>query len=70
MISVQANTVVTAAVKRVTEFNRRTLDAMAARLYFYLSLSHEHLGTLSDIRRCVAVPRHLSKLINLEFWRV
>lgn len=56
MISVQANTVVMAAVKRVTEFNRRTLDAIAARLYFYLSLTHEHLGTLSDIRRCVAVP--------------
>jgi len=49
--SVQANEVVTEAVQRVTEFNRRTLDAIAARLYFYLSLTHEHLGTLSDIRR-------------------
>ena len=47
----QANVVVTAAVKRIMEFNRRTLDAIAARLYFYLSLTHEHLGTLSDIRR-------------------
>ena len=43
----------TVAVKRVTEFNRRTLDAIAARLYFYLSLTHEHSGTLSDIRRWV-----------------
>ena len=49
----QAQAVVTVAVKRVTEFNRRTLDAIAARLYFYLSLTHEHSGTLSDIRRWV-----------------
>lgn len=49
----QANDVVTAAVKRVMDFNRRTLDAIAARLYFYLSLTHEYLGTLSDIRRLV-----------------
>ena len=51
--ALQAQAVVTVALKRVAKFNRRTLDAIAARLYFYLSLTHEHSGTLSDIRRWV-----------------
>lgn len=48
----QAKEVVTAGVKRLADFNRRTLDGLAARLYFYYSLVHEHTGTLAVIRRC------------------
>lgn len=48
----QAKEVVTAGVKRVADFNRRTLDGLAARLYFYYSLAHEQTNTLADIRRC------------------
>ena len=40
-----------AGVQRVAEFNRRTLDGLAARLYFYYSLAHERTGTLAEIRR-------------------
>lgn len=46
----------TAGVKRLADFNRRTLDGLAARLYFYYSLVHEHTGTLADIRRCCIAP--------------
>ena len=48
---VQAKAVAAAGVQRVAEFNRRTLDGLAARLYFYYSLAHERTGTLADIRR-------------------
>lgn len=39
------------AVARVGQFNRRTLDVIAARIYFYYSLSYEHAGELASIRR-------------------
>mmetsp|Transcript_36363 Transcript_36363/g.83565 ORF Transcript_36363/g.83565 Transcript_36363/m.83565 type:complete len:508 (+) Transcript_36363:73-1596(+) len=41
-----ANTVVT----WVKTFNRRSLDVLAARAYFYLSLAYEKNGRFSDIR--------------------
>jgi len=47
----QAKALVTEALKRLAGFNRRTLDALAARLYFYYSWAHECTGTLADIRR-------------------
>ncbi len=47
----QARTVADNAVARVGQFNRRTLDVIAARIYFYYSLSYEHLGELASIRR-------------------
>lgn len=47
----QAKEVATAAVQRLGSFNRRTLDVLAARIYSYLSLTHERTGTLSSIRR-------------------
>ena len=50
----QAKAVAAAGVKRMGDFNRRTLDGLAARLYFYLSLAHERTGTLPQIRRCAA----------------
>ena len=49
----QAKEVATEALKRLREFNRRTLDGLAARLYFYFSWAHECTGTLSEIRRWV-----------------
>jgi len=38
------------AVDRIRQFNRRTMDALAARVYFYYSLSHERFGALEDAR--------------------
>ena len=43
------------AVEHANSLNRRTLDVLAARAAFYLSLSHERLGTLASLR-----PRLLS----------
>ena len=51
--SLQAKQLAHAAVARVSEFNRRTLDGLAARLYFYLSFAYEKTGSLSDIRRYI-----------------
>ena len=48
---VQAKEVTTAAVQRLSEFNRRTLDTLAARIYFYYSWSYECCNSLSEIRR-------------------
>lgn len=45
-----ARTLAHAAVERLSQFNRRTLDPLAARIYFYLSLCHEQAGTLAEIR--------------------
>lgn len=52
----QAKEVTTAAVQRLSEFNRRTLDTLAARIYFYFSWSYECCNSLSDIRRWVMLP--------------
>ena len=49
--TMQAKELTTAAVKRLSEFNRRTLDALAARIYFYYSWSYECCNSLSEIRR-------------------
>ncbi len=37
-------------MQRLRDFNRRTLDVIAARIYFYLSWAHENAGSLADIR--------------------
>jgi 26S proteasome regulatory subunit N3 len=39
-----------AAVKRLQQLNRRTLDVLAARVYYYYSYSHELTDSLVDIR--------------------
>lgn len=54
-ICVQLQGVSDAAVEHANTLNRRTLDVLAARAAFYLSLSHERLGTLASLR-----PRLLS----------
>jgi 26S proteasome regulatory subunit N3 len=46
----QAKVCSSAAIKRLQQFNRRTLDVLAARLYFYYSLSYERTNSLADIR--------------------
>ena len=51
LLILQAKEVTTAAVQRLSEFNRRTLDTLAARIYFYFSWSYECCNSLSDIRR-------------------
>lgn len=42
--------VTTRALERLSAFNRRTLDVIAARLYSYHSWAYECLGKLEDIR--------------------
>jgi hypothetical protein len=59
-LSLQAKALVTEALKRLAGFNRRTLDALAARLYFYYSWAHECTGTLADIRRWRPWPPRLA----------
>ncbi|GFR43460.1 hypothetical protein Agub_g4543 [Astrephomene gubernaculifera] len=59
-----ARSVADAALARLAHFNRRTLDVIAARIYFYYSLSYEHTGELASIRSTLlalhrtAVLRH------------
>ena len=45
-------------MQRIAEFNRRTLDALAARVYFYWAWTTEKTGELSNIRgRLLALHR-------------
>ena len=48
----QAKTVADAALAFLAGFNRRTLDMIASRIYFYFSLAHERTDSLAAIRRC------------------
>jgi tetratricopeptide (TPR) repeat protein len=52
---VQLQVVADAGVEHARTHNRRTLDVLAARTAFYLSLAHERLDTLATLR-----PRLLS----------
>jgi len=60
----KAKIVAEKAVARAGAFNRRTLDAIAARIYFYYSLAYESTGNLAEIRSTLlglhrtAVLRH------------
>ena len=38
-------------LQRLSSFNRRTLDAFAAKVYFYYSLAHERFGNIRDARQ-------------------
>lgn len=48
---VQAREVADTAVGLLKEHNRRTLDVIAARIYFYYSWAYECLGQLAAVRR-------------------
>ena len=47
----QAARLSTATVERLDTFNRRTLDGLASRVYFYYAWSHECLDQLAGIQR-------------------
>lgn len=40
----------TALVERIRSFNRRSLDLLASKAFFYFSLSYERIGKLENIR--------------------
>lgn len=46
----EAKTCASAGIARLKNLNRRTLDVLASRLYFYYSLSYELTGDLAEIR--------------------
>ncbi|KAF3796497.1 putative 26S proteasome non-ATPase regulatory subunit 3 [Nymphaea thermarum] len=46
----EAKSCASAAIVRLKQLNRRTVDVLAARLYFYYSYSYELTGSLSEIR--------------------
>jgi len=46
----QAKEVSIKALQRLSTLNRRTLDTIAARIYFYYAWSHEQTGQLADVR--------------------
>lgn len=48
--NLQAKTVANLAIKRIQTYNRRTLDSIAARVYFYFSLAYERSNELNAIR--------------------
>ncbi|KAK9818845.1 hypothetical protein WJX81_007258 [Elliptochloris bilobata] len=63
----EAKEVATAALKRLGEYNRRTLDGLAARLYFYFSWTHECTGTLSEIRSLLLALHRTAVLRHDEY---
>eukprot|EP00967_Tisochrysis_lutea_P120740 scaffold198279_cov28-Tisochrysis_lutea.AAC.1 len=60
----QAKEVSIKALQRLSTLNRRTLDTIAARIYFYYAWSHEQTGQLADVRRCV--PLRMSALMAVN----
>eukprot|EP00878_Enallax_costatus_P015837 GHUV01016597.1.p1 GENE.GHUV01016597.1~~GHUV01016597.1.p1 ORF type:complete len:401 (+),score=128.17 GHUV01016597.1:196-1398(+) len=60
----QACEVADTAVSLLKEHNRRTLDVIGSRIYFYYSWAYECMGALADVRstlmaaHCTAVLRH------------
>lgn len=38
-------------LSKVKELNRRTLDVLAAKLFFYYSVCHSCIGSFSDIQK-------------------
>lgn len=53
LLMMQAKACSSASIARLKNLNRRTVDVLASRLYFYYSLSYELTGDLSEIRGCV-----------------
>ncbi|KAK9819846.1 hypothetical protein WJX72_003182 [[Myrmecia] bisecta] len=63
----EAKAVSSAAVKRLSEFNRRTLDGLGARIYFYFSWAHESTNTLGEIRSTLLALHRTAVLRHDEF---
>lgn len=60
----QLLSVTTAAVEYLKRINRRTLDVLASRIYFYYSLAHEKQDTLDTIRRCASPANSRGHLLD------
>lgn len=56
----QAKACSSASIARIKNLNRRTIDILASRLYFYYSLSYELTGDLAAIRGYVFVSASLN----------
>ena len=52
----------TEAVHRIKQFNRRTMDSLAARVYFYYSLAFERFGSFEDARETLLALYRTSAL--------
>ena len=52
-------------MSKVTSHNRRTLDMLAAKCYFYHSRAYEITGQLDKIRRCVKTVLTVLLKINI-----
>lgn len=46
----QAKACSSSSIARLKNLNKRTVDVLASRLYFYYSLSYELTGDLAEIR--------------------
>lgn len=55
----QAKACSSAGIACIKNINRRTIDVLASRLYFYYSLSYELTGELAAIRGYVVVTATL-----------
>lgn len=59
----QLLSVTNAVVPYIRKLNRRTLDILAARLFFYYSLAHERAGELQTIRPTL-LELHSTAVLN------
>ncbi|CAH8386260.1 unnamed protein product [Eruca vesicaria subsp. sativa] len=55
-----------ASIARLKSLNKRTVDVIASRLYFYFSLSYEMTGDLSEIRGTLLALHHSATLRHDE----
>ncbi|CAH8252936.1 unnamed protein product [Arabidopsis lyrata] len=55
-----------ASIARLKNVNRRTIDVIASRLYFYYSLSYEQTGDLAEIRGTLLALHHSATLRHDE----
>lgn len=58
----EAKVVADYAVTRLSTFNRRTLDSISARIFYFYSLAYESLGQLADIRSTLLASHHSAVL--------
>ncbi|KAG2254425.1 hypothetical protein Bca52824_084561 [Brassica carinata] len=55
-----------ASIARLKSLNKRTIDVIASRLYFYYSLSYEMTGDLAEIRGTLLALHHSATLRHDE----
>lgn len=64
--NVEAKACASASIARLRSLNRRTLDALASKLYFYYSYSYELTGDLAEIRGELLTLHRLATLHHDE----